>query len=103
MAKYYNTTRGPIAVALSSGASMTLMPKSWTDIAPSDEGSPNLAPMIRKGFLKRSALADLAEPVVAVVEPLTTVAAPAPSTVVTDMEDLPAVKTDWVKNEPKKK
>jgi hypothetical protein len=58
MSKYYNTTRGPIAVALSSGKSITVPPKTWIDIDPSDAGSPSLAPMIRKGFLKRSALPD---------------------------------------------
>lgn len=99
MAKYYNTTRGPIAVALSSGASLTVLPKSWTEISPSDEGSPNLAPMIRKGFLKRSALPD------PVVEPLVVSAlVPAPvSSVVTDIEEFPAARVDGVKNETKKK
>jgi hypothetical protein len=58
MGKYYNTQRGPLAVSLSSGKSITVPPKSWIDIDPSDEGSPSLAPMIRKGYLKRSALPD---------------------------------------------
>ncbi len=56
MAKYYNTTRGPLAVTLSGGGSLSIPPKSWIEIAPSDEGSPNLAPLCRKGYLRRSAV-----------------------------------------------
>lgn len=70
MAKYYNTTRGPLAVSLSSGASLSIPPKKWVEIGAADEGSTNLVPLVRKGYLKRSALADLpATPVVEVSEP----------------------------------
>jgi hypothetical protein len=68
MAKYYNTTRGPLAASLSSGASIAIPPKSWTAIDAGDEGSPGLAPLIRKGFLVRSKLTEqpvVSEPIVA--------------------------------------
>jgi hypothetical protein len=57
MSRYYNTTRGPIAVSLSSGKAVSVPPKSWIEIDPGDEGSPNLVPIVRKGYLVRSALA----------------------------------------------
>jgi len=58
MGKYYNTTRGPLAVSLSSGKALTIPPKTWIDIEPGDEGSPALVSLKRKGFVKRSVLPD---------------------------------------------
>lgn len=82
MGKYYNTQRGPLALSLSSGKAITCPPKSWIEIDPSDEGSPSLVPMIRKGYLKRSALPDpVSAPAV--------VAAPAPAPVVPAPPSLP--------------
>lgn len=75
MAKYFNTTRGPIAISLSSGVSVSFPPKRWTEIALADEGSVNLVPLLRKGFLKRSTLADLSE-VVPLVSNVVETAAP---------------------------
>jgi hypothetical protein len=63
MAKYYNTTRGPIACSLLSGASVAARPKSWFTIAPADEGSPGLLSMVRKGYLVRSKISDSIEEV----------------------------------------
>lgn len=82
MSKYYNATRGPIAVSLSSGKAVSVPPKSWIDIDPADEGSPNLAPLVRKKYLIRSALdsAAAAQAVEAVPVPVVVpVAAPAPA------------------------
>lgn len=56
MAKFYNTTRGPIAVSLSSGNQLSIPPKTWIEIDPADEGSAMLVPMVRKGFLVRSSV-----------------------------------------------
>lgn len=58
MGKYFNTQRGPLAVSLASGKAVTAPPKSWIEIDPADEGSAALQSMIRKGYLKRSALPD---------------------------------------------
>lgn len=58
MANYYNTTRGPISVSLSSGKEMSIPPKSWIEIDRADEGSASLVSMVSKGFLVRSAVAD---------------------------------------------
>ncbi len=75
MARYYNTTRGSLALSLSSG-SFSLPAKSWTEIPTADEGSPNLAPLVRTGFLVRCTIDSVpaVEPVpvpvpVPVVEP----------------------------------
>lgn len=67
MPLYFNTTRGPLAVSFASGKSMSIPPKTWAEIDAEDEGSPNLAPMVRKGYLKRSALAVTEVPTVAEV------------------------------------
>lgn len=56
MTKYYNTTRGPIAVSLSNGKSLLVLPKTWGEIDAADEGSPDLASNVRKKFLVRSKL-----------------------------------------------
>lgn len=58
MAKYYNTTRGPLAVSLSSGKALTISPKTWVEIDPADEGSSALVALKRKGYMKRSVLED---------------------------------------------
>lgn len=81
MAKYYNTTRGPIAVSLSSGKQLSIPPKTWTDIDSADEGSAMLVPMVRKGFLVRSAI-DAAKPEAAVAVAAEPTPAPAEEKVV---------------------
>ena len=80
MSKYYNATRGPIAVSLSSGKAVSVPPKSWIDIDPADEGSPNLAPLVRKKYLIRSALdSAAAAQAVEAVPVVAPAAAPAPA------------------------
>jgi len=80
MGKYYNTTRGPLAVSLSSGKALTIPPKTWIDIDPGDEGSAALVSLKRKGFLKRSVLPDPPAEEAAPAAPAPApVAAPAPA------------------------
>ena len=55
---------------------MACLPKAWTEIDATDEGSAGVASLVRKGFLKRSSL-PVAVEVVPVVEPA--VLAPAPA------------------------
>lgn len=97
MGKYYNTTRGPLAVSLSSGKALTIPPKTWIDIDPGDEGSPALVSLKRKGFVKRSVLPDPpaeeaapAAPAAAAPEP-TPAPAPAPMTAFAAKAAAPAV------------
>ena len=54
MADYYNKTRGPLAVTLRRGGSMSVGPKAWCFIEAADEGSESLTDLVRKGFLVRS-------------------------------------------------
>lgn len=53
MTRYYNTTRGPLALPLRSGATVSIPPKQWVDIDPSDESSAQVIQYKSKGFLVR--------------------------------------------------
>lgn len=53
MAKYYNKSSGPLAVALRSGRPGLLAGKSWTEIPAEEEGSEDLIRALRKGFIVR--------------------------------------------------
>lgn len=53
MAKYYNKSSGPLAVALRSGRPGFLAGKSWTEIPAEEEGSEDLVRALRKGFIVR--------------------------------------------------
>jgi hypothetical protein len=53
MAKYYNKSSGPLAVALKSGRPGLLAGKSWTEIPAEEEGSEDLIRLLRKEFIVR--------------------------------------------------
>lgn len=58
MAKYFNTSKGSLAVVLRSGASASLPGKAWTVIPAHEEGSEDVIRAVKRGFLVRSAVAD---------------------------------------------
>lgn len=57
MAKYFNKGSS-IAVVLRRGDSATLYGKSWTELAPEDEGSEDLIRAIKAGLILRSTVDD---------------------------------------------
>ena len=64
MAKYFNTSKGTLAVVLRSGDSASLPGKQWTNIPSHEEGSEDLVNAMKKGFLVRSTVDDEVEPTV---------------------------------------
>lgn len=58
MAKYFNTSNGPIAVELRNGKSASIPGKTWANIPSEQEGSEDLIRAVRKGFLVRSVVED---------------------------------------------
>jgi hypothetical protein len=93
MSRYYNATRGPLALALPSGKSLSIPPKKWVEIVPGDEGSASLVALVRKGFLVRSKVPSPApsEAVVAVAEVPVPVASPPSLPAPVSSPDLPEV------------
>ncbi len=69
MVRYYNRTRGPLAVTLASGKSVAVAPKSWLEIAPEEDGSASLMTHLSKGHLVRAAVQPVLDAPVAVVVP----------------------------------
>lgn len=57
MARYYNTTRGPIPLSLSGNRSMSIPPKSWVELDAKDETTAALIAEVKKGHLVRSRIA----------------------------------------------
>lgn len=105
MAKYFNTSKGTLAVVLRSGDSASLPGKQWTNIPSHEEGSEDLINAVKKGFLVRSTVDDEVEPAVSkekaaapaskaeVAETVSTVSAeveaPVPEELATSKESVP--------------
>lgn len=53
MAKYFNRTRGPLAVALKTGESTIVPPKGTLIVTPAQDGSASLHAKVRKRLLVR--------------------------------------------------
>ena len=53
--RYYNVTRGSVAVTLSNGSSCVFAPKAWTDVPADADGSAGLNEYVSKGILVRNA------------------------------------------------
>ena len=75
MGRYYNKTRASLSVILHGGGSIAIPSKQWATIPASDENSSSIASAIRKGFLVRSNVSEVAplptdpvSPPVAVIE-----------------------------------
>jgi hypothetical protein len=62
MAKFYNTTRGPLGASLSSGASVSFPPKAWTEVDDADAASASLTSLLRKKFIVPSKLVAITDP-----------------------------------------
>ncbi len=58
MAKYYNKSKGPLAVVLKGGNSVAIPGKSWIRIPTDQESSADLHRYVKKGFLVRSSAED---------------------------------------------
>jgi hypothetical protein len=54
MARYYNKSRGPLALTLRDGRCTVARPKEWIEIEPRDEGSSSVIFYRRKGVLHRA-------------------------------------------------
>lgn len=83
MARYFNRTRGPVAVALKTGESTIVKPKGTLIVTPEQDGSASLHAKVRKGILVR----------------LEEKPAPAPP-VVTPQEEAPPVDEEELAEEP---
>ncbi len=53
MAKYYNRSRGVLAVSIGKGRSFPCPPRQWVEIAAEDEGHEDVRDLVRKGYLFR--------------------------------------------------
>jgi len=53
MARYFNRTRGPVAVALKTGESTIVRPKGTLIVSSEQDGSASLHAKVRKGILVR--------------------------------------------------
>jgi hypothetical protein len=102
MAKYYNKTRGPLAVSLSSGASAIIPPKTWVEIDAADAGSPDMISLVGRGYLVKSKVEELSAPAEPVA-PEAPVPAPAPEPVKAPPAESMEAPKGAVDDKPKKK
>jgi hypothetical protein len=95
MGRYYNQTSTPLALTLTSGATIVAPCKRWVVLAPDDEGSAAVAFHLRKGHLVRGE--DAAAIPALLVAPVAVVpAAPSPPQVVAPVVAAPVVPpTRW--------
>lgn len=73
MPKFYNRTKGPLAIELTGGRSVLVAPKKTISLPVGEPVTSSLAEMVRKGFLVLRPVDDVVEapaaPVEAVVAP----------------------------------